>query len=216
MSVKFKKRLIDNGTYEAAAVFDVNNDGILDIVCGAYWYEGPDFAKKHKICDVMPADEYFDDFSDYPMDVNGDGYQDIITGAWFGETLRWRENPRNNGEWKVHDIDKCGPIETTRFLDIDNCGIPEIFPNTPCGPQAFYKLVTDVNGKGMGKFEKYVISEGESGHGMGFGDINGDGKSTSSFATGGLSSRRTRSAAHGNSIPNSTLDAQACLFSLAI
>lgn len=176
MQITFKKRLIDNVTYEAAAVFDVNNDGKLDIVCGEYWYEGPDFTKKHKICNVQPEGEYYDDFSDYPMDVNGDGYLDIITGGWWGQTLRWRENPRDNGEWKVHDIDRCGSIETIRFYDIDNCGVPEVFPNTPGEPQAFYKLVVDEKGDGTGRFEKHVISEGPSGHGMGFGDVNGDGR----------------------------------------
>jgi hypothetical protein len=186
MTVKFKKRLIDKVSYEAAAVFDVNDDGILDIVCGEYWYQGPDFVKKHKICDVMPSGEYYDDFSDYGLDVNGDGYPDIITGAWFGETLRWRENPGNYGEWKVHDIDKCGPIETIRFFDIDGCGVPEIFPNTPTGPQAFYKLILDRQGRGTGKFEKFVISEGPSGHGMGFGDINGDGRVDIILADGWL------------------------------
>ena len=43
MSVTFKKRLIDDVKFEAVAVFDVNNDGIKDIVCGEHWYEGPDF-----------------------------------------------------------------------------------------------------------------------------------------------------------------------------
>ena len=57
MGVFFKKRLIDRVTYESAAVFDVNNDGIPDIVCGEYWYEGPDFTKKHKICDVQEVGE---------------------------------------------------------------------------------------------------------------------------------------------------------------
>jgi hypothetical protein len=184
--VKFRKRLIDNGTYEAAAVFDVNNDGTLDIVCGEYWYEGPDFKKKHKICDIQRAGEYYDDFSDYGMDVNGDGYLDIITGGWWGETLRWRENPGNIGEWKVHDVDKCGSIETIRFFDIDNCGIPEVFPNTPGAPQAFYKLVVDHKGRGTGKFDKHVIGERPSGHGMGFGDINRDGRTDIILANGWL------------------------------
>ena len=174
--VRFKKRLIDSITYEAAAVFDVNNDGILDIVCGGYWYKGPEFREKYKICDVQQVGDYYDDFSDYGMDVNGDGRLDIVTGGWWGETLRWRENPGNEGEWKVHDIDKCGSIETIRFIDIDNCGIPEVFPNTPGKPQAFYKLITDTEGKGTGRFEKYTIGTEPSGHGMGFGDINGDGR----------------------------------------
>jgi len=176
MSIRFKKRLLDDVKYEACSVFDVNNNGVLDIICGAYWYEGPDYKVRHKICEIPPEGEYFDDFSDYPMDVNGDGYQDIITGGWWGGTLRWRENPRGNGEWKAHDIDRCGPIETIRYYDIDNCGVPEIIPNTPCGPQVFYKLIVDANRKGTGEFEKHVIYEGKSGHGLGFGDINSDGR----------------------------------------
>ena len=73
---RFKKRLIDKVAFEACSVFDVNRDGALDIVCGENWYEGPDFTKKHKICDITFANEYHHDFSDYPMDVNGDGYLD--------------------------------------------------------------------------------------------------------------------------------------------
>ena len=176
MAIQFNRRLIDKGTYEAACVFDVNGNGIPDIVCGAFWYEGPDFLKKHKICDIMPEGEYYDDFSDFGMDVNGNGLTDIITGGWWGEALRWRENPGNDGEWITHDIDRCGSIETIRFMDIDGCGIPEVFPNTPGRPQCFYKLITDKNGKGTGRFDKFVISEGPSGHGMGFADINGNGK----------------------------------------
>jgi len=103
MELKFKKRLIDNVSYEAACVFDVNNDGILDIVCGEYWYEGPDFKRKHKICDVRQEGEYYDDFSDYGMDVNGDGYIDIITGGWWGQTLRWGRIPviMENGRFMI-------------------------------------------------------------------------------------------------------------------
>jgi len=178
--------LIDQVPYEAASVFDVNNDGVLDIVCGEYWYEGPNWVK-HKICDVKPEREYYNDFSDLPMDVNGNGFMDIITGAWWEATLKWRENPKGRyEEWKVHDIDKCGSIETTRLFDIDGDGIPEIFPNTPGRPLRYYKLVTDRNGKGIGKFEKRVIFDQPSSHGLGFGDINGNGRTDIILGNGWL------------------------------
>jgi hypothetical protein len=175
--LEFRKRLLSKDKYEACAVFDVNNDGIPDIVSGAFWYEGPDYTRRHRICEVAAIGEYYDDFSDYPMDVDGDGGLDIITGSWFTETLRWRRNPGNQtDEWETIDIDRCGNIETIRFCDIDGCGVPEIFPNTPNEPQAFYKLIRDSDGKGMAKFQKVVIGEAPSGHGMGFVDINGDGR----------------------------------------
>ncbi|GBG06946.1 hypothetical protein PAT3040_01488 [Paenibacillus agaridevorans] len=175
--IQFEKRRVSDEKYEACAVFDVNGDGIPDIISGAYWYEGPDYVRKHFICDVLAISEYHDDFSDYPMDVDGDGLPDIITGAWWGETLRWRKNPGKEGvAWETIDIDHCGSIETIRYLDIDGCGVPEIFPNTPGAPQAFYKLIHGVDGRGTAKFEKFVIGTDASGHGMGFADITGNGR----------------------------------------
>lgn len=167
--IQWKKIKIDDEGFESAGVFDVNNDGVLDIVCGGYWYEGPDW-KKHKICDIMRSDEYYDDFSTIAMDVNGDGYMDVITGGWWGETLVWRENPKGRPvEWTTHVIEKVGCIETTRAWDVDGDGQLEICPNTPNNSLAFFKLVD-------GQFRKYVVSDSPQGHGLGFGDITGTGK----------------------------------------
>lgn len=172
----WQRTRIGDVIYEAGAVFDVNNDNTLDIVTGEYWFEGPAFVKRYKICDHQRVDDYYDDFSDYPLDVNGDGFQDIVTGGWWGGTLRWLENPQGKPlPWKVHDIDKCGNIETTRFWDVDGDGRVEACPNAG-GHIVAYSLVVDANGKGTGRFAKHVLKQGGVGHGLGFGDINGDGR----------------------------------------
>ncbi|HOW19765.1 MAG TPA: VCBS repeat-containing protein, partial [Phycisphaerae bacterium] len=155
--LKFERQRIGDATFEAASVCDVNRDGKPDIVSGEYWFEGPAFTRAHKIYDIPRVEDYYDDFSDFPMDVNGDGYPDIITGGWWGQTLRWRENPQGRDiPWKTHDIDKCGPIETSRFWDVDGDGQLEIVPNAG-GRVAWYKLVRDADGKGTGRFEKHVV-----------------------------------------------------------
>lgn len=171
----FDRTRIGDTTYEACSVFDVDNDGALDIVSGEYWFSGPDFANAYKICDVKPEGDYFDDFGDYPMDINGDGYLDIVSGAWFGQKLTWRENPKGaKTEWTVHDIAEVGNIEKPCFWDIDNDGTIDIVPNTPGNPQRIVRLTS--KGTEAPTFEIHTISELKTGHGLGFGDINDDGR----------------------------------------
>ena len=174
--LRFERTKISDRSFEAASACDIDNDGNLDIVSGGYWYGGPAFSQSHKIRDVPPAGEYWDDFSDYPIDVNGDAYVDIVTGAFFGRPLQWLENPKGtDGPWKIHDIEPVGPIETTRFWDVNGDGIVEVVPNAG-GNVVFFRLVVDSHGKGTGQFTKHVVKMGGCGHGLGFGDINGDGR----------------------------------------
>lgn len=189
MPLKFRKVLIADERYESAGVFDVNNDGVPDIVSGAWWYEGPSFRVKHRIGDVAAEGEYYDDFSTIALDVNGDGYPDFVTGGWWGDSIRWRENPRDpDKEWPEHTIAKCGNVETTRAWDVDGDGRLEIVPNTPGGPLVTYKLVVDAQGRGTGRFTSHTIYDRPQGHGLGFGDITGNGRGDFVMAHGWLES----------------------------
>jgi hypothetical protein len=181
MPVQWKKKIISFERFESAGVFDVNGDGKLEIVSGAYWYEKPDVATRHPVGLVKAIDEYFDDFSTIPMDVNGDGRLDFITGGWWGNTLRWRENPGDpKKEWPEHIIAETGEIETTRAWDVDGDGQLEIVPNTPGRPLVVYKLT------GPGQFTAHKIWDAPQGHGLGFGDVNGDGRGDFIFNNGWL------------------------------
>lgn len=173
--LRFIKTKIASESYESVGVFDVNNDRIPDIVSGAFWYEGPDYIDRHSIISPKRYGEYWDDFSTIPLDVNGDGQMDIISGGWFGKHLIWKKNPGSEGEWQEHQIIKTGNIETIRSWDIDGDGVMEIIPNTPNDSLVIYRLIKDGQGRGSGKFDAHRIM-GKNGHGLGFGDINGDGR----------------------------------------
>jgi hypothetical protein len=187
MPLKFRKILIADERYEAAGVFDVSGNGIPDIVSGAYWYEGPDFKTRHPVSEIEAHGEYFDDFSTIALDVAGNGRPDLVGGGWFGKTLRWHENPGQAGEaWPVHTIAEVGNIETTRAWDVDGDGVLEIVPNTPGGPLRVFKLVTGPDGKGAGQFQAHTIFDRKQGHGLGFGDITGNGRGDFVLAGGWL------------------------------
>ena len=175
MPIKWKKTWISDENCETVGIFDVNNDGILDIVSGAFWYEGPDFRKKHFIANLATDREYLEDFATIPIDVNGDGYLDVVTGGWSLGTLIWRENPRGESKpWTEHVIEKIGNIEAIYARDIDGDGQLEIIPNTPASREAYYYKLEN------GAFRKIVfhtLPEGVTqGHGIGFGDLAGNGR----------------------------------------
>lgn len=185
--IQFEKQQIASESYESVGVFDVNGDDQPDIVSGAFWYEGPEFLNRSYIGDVARHGEYWDDFLTIPLDINGDGRMDYVTGGWFSKELRWRENPGNNLPWKEHLLDETGNVETARGWDVDNDGYIEIVPNNPRNPLKFYKLKRDSNKKPAGEFIKIPVAETQD-HGLGFGDVNGDGRGDFIISTGWLES----------------------------
>ncbi|ADB39425.1 FG-GAP repeat domain-containing protein [Spirosoma linguale] len=168
--LRFTRQFVAAESYESVGVFDVDNDDTLDIVSGDFWYKGPGFWNRYLIGNEPRKDQYYDDFSTIPLDVNSDGRLDFLTGGWFDQTLRWVENPgKKNAVWPLHEIGKVGNVETTRAWDVDGDGIVDIVPNNPNHPLKYIKLVSS------GVFKTVTVAPTQ-GHGLGFGDVNGDGR----------------------------------------
>ena len=170
--IPFEKHTIDLGASETAAFADVNRDGKLDLVSGEYWYEAPRWIK-HRFREIEYTNNYIDDLSTLPLDVDGDGYVDMVTSGWFSKKLAWWQNPgRAGGMWKEHSITTGSPIEFSFLVDLDNDGkaneiLPQFGDNRPL---AWYER--DKHG-GM---VEHIVSDHSYGHGIGVGDVNGDGR----------------------------------------
>ena len=171
--IPFEKHTLDLGANETCAIADISGDGRPDIVSGENWFEAPRWTR-HKFRELNFTNNYVDNFSDLALDVNGDGRVDIISASWFTRKLAWFENPgKGSAMWKEHPIDSGSPHEFAFLVDLDNDGkAREILPQfgDEKTPLAWYGLKPD------GTFEKHVASPRSYGHGIGAGDVNGDGK----------------------------------------
>lgn len=174
-----KTRLSDQFFSEGACFGDFNQDGIGDVASGPYWYAGPEFAKKSIIYPPKPFDpkNYSDNFFAYAYDFNGDQRDDVLVLGFPGKDASWFENPGTDQPWKRHVVFNVVDNESPDFLDVVGDKKPELLCNTdgfigyatvdwsdPTKPWTFHKISE------KGGWQKFT-------HGMGVGDINGDGRS---------------------------------------
>jgi hypothetical protein len=172
---KWKKQPVNaQSEFEAAGVFDVDNDGKLDIVCGDSWYQAPDW-KPYHVRDVTRVGTYFNCFATLPLDVNADGHVDYITCSYFGKNVGWVENPgKFTAPWAYHEVDTPGNIEAASMVDLSGDGTPDILPNT-VNVVVWYEVAPKSDGKGF-ELKKHDHGAAAAGHGVGSGDVNGDGR----------------------------------------
>lgn len=160
--------------FEAAGVMDVDNDGRLDVVSGDTWYRAPDW-KRHPVRKVSRTGSYLNCFATLPVDMNGDGYMDFVTCSYFDHNVGWVENPGKPGApWTYHEVDKPGPIEAAAFVDLSGDGVPDVLPNS-VNIVVWYEVKKNAAGKGS-TLVKHDFGTQAAGHGVGSGDVNGDGR----------------------------------------
>lgn len=168
----FSKHTLDLGANETCAFADINRDGKLDIVSGENWFAAPRW-EKHRFRELFYSNNYLDTFSDLPIDVNDDKLTDIVSCSWFSKKLVWHQNPgAGDVMWKEHSIEAGSPVEFAFLVDIDNDGkAQEVLPQfgQEKTPLAWYGIKD-------GAWVRHVVSQKSYGHGIGAGDVNGDGR----------------------------------------
>ena len=173
---------------EGVAVADVNRDGRLDILAGDVWYEAPDW-KVHEIRKPGNygdgANGYSQSFACFADDFNGDGWPDLIVIGFPGAPCHWYENPKGQpGHWKEHVIWRSACNETPQYADLFGDGKRKlIMAIQPEGQMCWFEPGKDPTQPWV----PHPISEPSTpsrkvpgtdrfSHGLGVGDVNGDGR----------------------------------------
>ncbi len=172
---------------EGVAVGDIDGNGSLDIVAGRNWYPAPDFIPR-PLRAIEDWNGYIKSNGDFLYDINGDGRLDVVAGDFIGTEVAWFENPgdeplRLGQTWKRHLLvdTKLSQNEAQLLQDLDGDGLPEWIVNSwsPKNPLMIYRFVKADSPKAGEPVVEVVptkISDTGNKHGLGAGDLNGDGK----------------------------------------
>src|SRR5688572_2895165 len=186
-SLQFTRRHLFVGPHENCTVGDLNRDGHVDIVSGAYWFAGPDFVP-HNFRPSHTSKDYLRNNSDHLYDVDRDGWPDIIAGGWGEDGIYWYKNPGNsaaeggkpwerNKAWEARLLARTrGHMEMFALHDFDKDGMPEL--HSACyrkqEPLEVWRFTKAADGAPA--LEPFVLGAAGGGHGFAFGDVNGDGR----------------------------------------
>lgn len=206
----FKKQQLEKFYWSEGAAFgDLNRDGKPDAISGPYWWEGPDFTKRHELYapkttfkvknedgteQTWPGFEgglgkknaySTDNFFVFVHDFDGDGWNDVLTYGLPHTPAYLYVNPAGREQWWVrHTVLDEVDNESPTFVDLTGDGKPEIVcvhggnfgyaSFDPKNPGAKWKFTPISTG---GTWQRFT-------HGLGVGDINGDGRPDVLFKDG--------------------------------
>jgi hypothetical protein len=179
----WEKRWLSGAFYcEGGNAADFNNDGKLDIVAGPFIHEGPEFSLRREIMPPRAFEPlgYSTNFFAFPYDFNNDNWMDVLIIGFPGQDASWFENPgKSESEeprhWKRHLVFDKVNNESPTFVNIVGDETPELVfctnvpgyatwdKSDPAKPWTFHPMSK------KGKLQRFT-------HGMGVGDVNGDGR----------------------------------------
>ncbi len=181
-----RQQLTDVYFSEGANFGDINHDGKPDVVHGPYWWEGPEFTKRREIFPPKPQnrDGYSNNFFTWIDDFTGDGWNDLVSVGLPGSPAVLYVNPGDvkvldaTAHWATRDVKVFEGVgnESPQFVNLVGDARSELV----CNHNGKFGYAVPNWKQPSEPWTWHAISEavGEYpfGHGLGVGDVNGDGR----------------------------------------
>lgn len=165
---------------EGVAAGDIDGDGNIDLITGPVWYPGPEFTVRREIAEAKIFDVagYSDHFFSFVLDANSDGKLDVVSVGFPGSAATLFINPgadKLDQHWERRIIAPRVSNESPTLTDLIAGELPELV----CARDrayGYYQAGDDPSEP----WQWIAISEPGTaidpfGHGLGVGDVDGDG-----------------------------------------
>lgn len=179
--LNFEKAQLSDAFYsEGASTADFDGDGHGDIVSGPVIYFGPTFEYQIEFYEpkAFPVGQYSNNFFAFTHDFDGDNLTDILVVGFPGQDATWFKNPGNRDPkyWtRLRALDQVDN-ESPQFTDLTGDGQPELI----CMSGGHLGWAEFDPQHPAQKWKFHAASEGNIGgrftHGLGIGDVDGDGR----------------------------------------
>jgi hypothetical protein len=182
VSSRFRMQRLSDFYYSfGAAAGDYNRDNVTDVVAGPHIYFGPDFTKSREIylsTTINPSTQFASDcWMQYSFDFTGDGWDDVINASFGGANsgVVLYVNPKGEPRrWDSYRVVDSQQTEIAVLSDIDGDKKPEFV----YGAQGTMRFAKPDPANPTGPWTVRIVSEPgyATAHGVGAGDVNGDGR----------------------------------------
>jgi hypothetical protein len=178
VSSHFRMQQLNDFFYSwGATAGDINHDGVADVIAGPFYYLGPNYTERREFTaarSYSPSNNFPEGHNYFAYDFTGDGWADIL--CVYSRPIYLFVNPKGEPRrWERFNVVPGATSEVEVFRDIDGDGKPEVLF---AGPNAVMAYAKPDPANPTGLWKVHTISEPGLGtpHGMGVGDVNGDGR----------------------------------------